>query len=82
VILPASSALTDFVLPVGIALGIGAALGLERELAHKPAGLRTQALITLGSTLFIVAVQSIRPGDARRDFAVVGNRFKFFVVSW
>ncbi len=67
----ASSVLTDFVLPLGIALGIGAALGLERELAHKPAGLRTQALITFGTTLFIIAVQSMRPEEIGRVAANV-----------
>ncbi len=70
-IVPASSVLTDFALPLGIALGIGAALGLERELAHKPAGLRTQALITFGTTLFIIAVQSMRPEEVGRVAANV-----------
>jgi putative Mg2+ transporter-C (MgtC) family protein len=35
-----------------LAAGLGAAIGLERELRHKPAGLRTNILIAVGSALF------------------------------
>lgn len=38
---------------VAIALGLGAAIGLEREFAERPAGLRTHMLVTGSSTLFI-----------------------------
>ena len=41
------------------ALFIGTAIGLQRELTHKPAGLRTHMLVALGSALFVVgAVES------------------------
>src|ERR1700716_961274 len=36
------------------ALAIGTAVGLQRELTHKPAGLRTHMLLGLGTALFIV----------------------------
>src|ERR1700726_254820 len=36
------------------ALAIGTAVGLQRELTHKPAGLRTHMLVGLGTALFIV----------------------------
>jgi putative Mg2+ transporter-C (MgtC) family protein len=36
------------------ALIIGAAIGLQRELTHKPAGLRTHMLVALGTALFLV----------------------------
>ena len=35
-----------------VAAGLGAALGLEREYNRKPAGLRTNILIAVGSALF------------------------------
>jgi putative Mg2+ transporter-C (MgtC) family protein len=35
-----------------LAAGLGAVLGLERELRHKSAGLRTNILIAVGSALF------------------------------
>ena len=37
------------------ALLIGTAIGLQRELTHKPAGLRTHMLVGLGTALFIVS---------------------------
>src|SRR3954464_5312275 len=42
----------DFILRLVLAAGLGAALGLERELRQKPAGLRTNMLIAVGSALF------------------------------
>ncbi len=36
------------------ALLIGTAIGLQRELTHKPAGLRTHMLVGLGTALFVV----------------------------
>jgi putative Mg2+ transporter-C (MgtC) family protein len=36
------------------ATGLGAAIGLEREIRRKPAGLRTNILIALGSALFTI----------------------------
>lgn len=44
--------LTDVVLRLFLAAGLGAAIGIERELRRKPAGLRTNILIALGSALF------------------------------
>ncbi|AFY32422.1 MgtC/SapB family protein [Calothrix sp. PCC 7507] len=35
-----------------IALLIGAIIGVERQISHKPAGLRTHMLVSLGSALF------------------------------
>lgn len=35
-----------------LALLIGAIIGLERQLKHKPAGLRTHMLVSFGSALF------------------------------
>jgi putative Mg2+ transporter-C (MgtC) family protein len=39
---------------VGLALVAGALLGFEREIHDKPAGLRTYALVSQGSALFMV----------------------------
>lgn len=38
-----------------VAAGLGAAIGLEREFRQKPAGLRTNILIAVGSALFTTA---------------------------
>src|SRR5260370_20654166 len=46
-------------LRLGAALVIGSALGLNRELHGKPAGLRTHALVTLGAAVAtLVALRS------------------------
>jgi putative Mg2+ transporter-C (MgtC) family protein len=42
------------VLRLLLAAGLGAAIGLEREYRRKPAGLRTNILIALGSALFTI----------------------------
>ena len=46
---------------LGIALLVGGLLGLERERADKPAGLRTYMLVCEGSALFMIC--SIMLGD-------------------
>ena len=45
----------EMVVRILVALGLGAAIGYERERAKKPAGLRTHILIALGAALFTVA---------------------------
>ena len=37
-----------------IALIIGGLVGIQRELTHKPAGLRTHMLLALGTALFVI----------------------------
>ncbi|MHC5732403.1 MAG: MgtC/SapB family protein, partial [Nostoc sp.] len=38
------------------ALLIGAIIGLERQVRHKPAGLRTHILVSLGSAIFTLII--------------------------
>src|SRR4051812_41867839 len=68
--------------PIGfkICLSIlcGGLIGLERELKHKPAGLRTNILICLGSVLFTVLSLLVangalpnHPGDPGRIAAQI-----------
>jgi putative Mg2+ transporter-C (MgtC) family protein len=45
---------TDDALRLTLATAIGAVIGLNRDLHGKPAGLRTHALVALGSALIIV----------------------------
>ena len=44
----------DLVWRLLLAAGLGAAVGLEREYRQKPAGLRTNILIAIGSALFTI----------------------------
>ena len=50
------------------ALIVGTAIGLQRELTHKPAGLRTHMLVALGTALFIVG-----PTEAGMDSAALSR---------
>lgn len=42
------------VLRLSLAIFIGALIGLERQLDHKPAGLRTHMLVSLGAAVFVL----------------------------
>src|SRR5438105_3242389 len=44
----------DLTLRLLVAAGLAGVVGLEREFHHKPAGLRTQILIGVGSALFTI----------------------------
>ncbi len=44
----------DFTLRMVAGLGLGAAIGFERQLRSRTAGLRTNALVSLGAALFVI----------------------------
>ncbi|BBY08738.1 MgtC/SapB family protein [Mycobacterium noviomagense] len=46
--------LADFVLRLAVGLGCGALIGLERQWRARMAGLRTNALVATGATLFVL----------------------------
>ncbi len=55
-----------------IAVVLGAAIGLEREYSHKPAGLRTHMLVCLGAALFTtVSIFSFGQDPARVAAGIV-----------
>jgi putative Mg2+ transporter-C (MgtC) family protein len=56
--------ITAIALRIGAALLAGAILGINRDLEHKPAGLRTHALVSIGSALVIVLVLTVANGAA------------------
>lgn len=59
----------DLLLRLLLAIGLGGAIGLEREISDKPAGFRTNILICLGAALFtemsilIATVGAVPPGS-------------------
>lgn len=55
----------ELLLQIGLATLLGGAIGMERELSGKPAGLRTNILICVGATLFTVL--SFRLSENRGD---------------
>jgi putative Mg2+ transporter-C (MgtC) family protein len=50
-----------------MAMTCGGAIGLERELSHKPAGLRTNVLICVGAALFMIVSRHIGGGAPYTD---------------
>jgi putative Mg2+ transporter-C (MgtC) family protein len=51
-----------------LAVGLGAALGLEREIDSQPAGFRTHILVCLGAALFgLISVHAFAPFEATRN---------------
>ena len=42
-----------------VSLVLGTAVGWERQVGHKPAGLRTHTLVCLGSTLFVLVTERV-----------------------
>jgi len=54
----------ELVLRLLLAFAVGIVFGLEREKRHKPAGLRTHALVCLGAALFtIIGIIGFPPVD-------------------
>ena len=62
---------------VVLAMLLGYLIGLERELHGKMVGTRTLALITLGSTLFVLLSPSMLNGDNSRIIAQVVSGIGF-----
>lgn len=52
------------------ATAIGAAIGLNRDLHHKPTGVRTLGLVGLGSAMIVLAAMEI-PDDAASPSRVI-----------
>lgn len=67
-----------YVLNLTVALTLGAAIGLERQWRQRRAGLRTNALVCLGSALFIMLNDSMGPkADPSRIAAQVVSGIGF-----
>ena len=45
---------SEVIIRLAIAIGLGSLIGLERLLVHKEAGMKTHALVSMGSALFII----------------------------
>jgi len=54
----------DAVLRLGAAIVVGGAIGLNRDLRNKPAGVRTHALVALGSALATILLADDRDPNA------------------
>jgi putative Mg2+ transporter-C (MgtC) family protein len=61
----------DFLLRIALCLLFGAALGVERELRNKPAGISTNCFVMAGACLFTFISQAIDPNSPARIAAQV-----------
>lgn len=65
-------------LRIAAGVGLGAAIGIERQWRSKMAGLRTNALVSLGSALFVVmGAYAFGSGDPTRVAAQVASGIGF-----
>ena len=65
--------LSEYILRLSIAFAAGLLIGLERQWKHKPAGLRTNTLVALGSALYVLLSIHItqEEGDVTRIISQV-----------
>jgi putative Mg2+ transporter-C (MgtC) family protein len=56
-----------------VAIALGAVVGIERETAHRPAGLRTHMLVSLGSCLFTIMSTSFGSQPAQVASGIVAG---------
>ncbi|MBA3502689.1 MAG: MgtC/SapB family protein [Myxococcota bacterium] len=61
----------DFLLKLALCLFLGAAIGVERELRAKPAGISTNCFVMAGACLFTFVSQAIDPNSPARIAAQV-----------
>src|SRR3989338_9716020 len=60
-----------------LAVVAGGLIGLEREVVHKPAGIRTHMLVCLGSALLVMVTIEALPHEAARIIAGVATGIGF-----
>lgn len=73
----------EFTLRILVALGAGLLIGFERQLRHKSAGLRTTALVSFGSALFVVLsiIITQQNGDVTRIIGQVVTGIGFLCAG-
>lgn len=73
-----SLTIADFALRLGVGLGCGALIGVERQWRARTAGLRTNTLVAAGSTMFVlyaVAVTDVTSPTRVASYVVSGVGF-------
>lgn len=61
----------EFIVKIAFALVCGVAIGLERELRNKPAGISTQSLVIVGAAMFAFMSDYVGNGDPNRIAAQI-----------
>jgi putative Mg2+ transporter-C (MgtC) family protein len=68
---PLQTDLPGILFRLSLAIFVGALIGLERQLDHKPAGLRTHMLVSLGAATFVLT--GIQIGTVQDDVSSVSR---------
>lgn len=68
---------TEVFIRLVLSVVIGGLIGLEREVVHKPAGVRTHMLVCLGSALFALVTLQTLPQETGRIIAGVATGIGF-----
>ncbi len=58
----------ELIIRIFISVGLGALVGFEREITHKPAGLRTHIFVCMGACLFTISSFFIQPEGSSGTF--------------
>ena len=64
--------INQFEIRLLIALILGAIIGLERQWQHKTAGIKTNAVVSLGSALFVLLANEIN-GDSSSEARIIAQ---------
>ena len=67
----------EFILRLVLAAAAGGLVGFEREKVHKPAGVRTHMLVSLGSALLVLTTIAVLPEEGGRLIAGVATGIGF-----
>jgi putative Mg2+ transporter-C (MgtC) family protein len=67
----------DFAVRLGVGVGCGALIGLERQWRARMAGLRTNALVAAGATLFVLYAVATEDSSATRVASYVVSGIGF-----
>ena len=68
---------TEIILRLVFSVIAGGLIGLEREVVHKPAGIRTHMLVALGSALFVLVTIETLPNEVARIIAGIATGVGF-----
>jgi putative Mg2+ transporter-C (MgtC) family protein len=71
----------DMLVRLMLAMALGAAIGVNRELRLKPAGLRTHALVALGSALLAIIGLALAQGSGVRDSSAASRILQGIVAG-
>ena len=58
----------DIIIKLLLSMGLGMVIGIERYIAHKSAGMRTYALLSMGAALFVILANYVMASFAGYSF--------------